>query len=164
MKMFAVPNPLELRPAPLIGLGYLAGALTGGLVGAVWIAVPDRWYASEILAGVVFIGVACLIVQLVIASPILVLYRVFRWRYLNHWTAALIGLAIGAAPMLVMLSQPFPDGTSELLGYFSQSSLTSAGYWRLLRGAAWSGSIGLASAVTLTLFAVRHRLSESADC
>lgn len=156
-------NSLQLRSGPIIGLGYLAGAIVGGLVGAaglLLLASDQGGYVpppAGFLGSVAFIGFGCLIVELFVASPLL--YRVSSWRYLNRLTAALIGLAVGAAPMLIVLSQPLGDGTSEFLGYFSNGNLTPSGYWRLLTGAAWSGSIGFASAATLAWIAVGNRKS-----
>ena len=165
MKMFAAPNPLELRSASLVGRGYLAAALAGGLVGAAGllalsVANDDPMDLPGFLVSVAFIGLACLVVELFLASPLLVMYRYFRWRYLNIWTAGLLGFAIGAAPALILLNLPSLDSTLVPSGYFYLGHLTAEGYWRLLRGVAWTSSIGLASAVTLALFAVRRRHSE----
>jgi hypothetical protein len=165
MKMFPVTNPLELRSTSLIGFGYLAAAFAGGLVGAVGllpmvVADNETMSVTGFFGNVALIGLPCLVIELFLASPILVMYRYFRWRYLNLWTAALLGLAIGAAPALILLNLPSLDSTLVPSGYFYLGRLTAEGYWRLLRGVAWSGSIGLASAVTLALFAVRRRHSE----
>lgn len=169
MTMLTSPCPLELRSIRSIALGYFAGAVSGGLVGAfgiLFMGPTDGKWVTAFLATFVAVTIICMIVEVVIASPLLLLYRRYRWRFLNRWTATLLGIAIGAAPMLLVLSRPFPDGTSEFLGYFSEGHLTPSGYWRLLKGAAWSGSIGGASAATLALFAVRSRQMEPArrDC
>lgn len=170
MKIFPVPNRLELRSPPLIGLAYLAGALAGGLAGAAGLELEAALLegarlgsAALFLQSVAFIGLGCLVAELIFASPLLLLHRVRQWRYLTRSTAALLGLAIGAAPMLIILSRPLADGTSEMLGYFSNGDLTPSGYWRLLRGAAWSGSIGFASAATLAWIAVGHRGTGPSD-
>lgn len=162
--MHSVTNSLQLRAGPIIGLGFLAGAFVGGLVGSAgtWLLAADQGqgYISTpggFLESVAFIGFGCLIVELLVGSPFL--YRVSRGRYLNRLTAPFIGLAVGATPMLLILSQPLGDGTSEFLGYFAHGHLTMSGYWRLLRGAAWSGSIGFASAATLAWIAIGDRKS-----
>src|SRR5690348_2635664 len=105
----SLPNTLELRSAPFIGLSYLSGALAGGSVGAGFSlieAVGDQnsfagtgiTLMSATVDTFVLIAVVCLLVELVVATALLLAYRFFRWRFLTRWTAALIGLAIGIAP------------------------------------------------------------------
>jgi hypothetical protein len=172
MRLFPEPNPLTLRPLPVIGLGYFAGALAGGFAGALGLlpmsadeleslAASGQNPLWSIVESIIIIGLLCLVMEVIIATPLLVLYRLGRWRYLTRWTAALLGLVIGAAPMILLLSVPLGDGTSEPLGYFSLGHLTAAGWFRLFKGAAWGGCIGAASAGVLASIAVRKRAERS---
>jgi hypothetical protein len=156
---------LELRAPPWIILAYFVAPFCG----------PNAWLgvglAFDHTAGVnvedwlvvmAVGGAACLLAELFVVTPILVGFHVYRWPWLNGWTAAAIGflLAAGAWVFVGYLLPtddpgPPPDGW-QVLG------LTLPGWTQALvtRAAttAWSGLIGLVGAVTFRLIAVKPSL------
>jgi hypothetical protein len=122
-----MPKSLELRPLPYIAAGYVLGPI-GGLT-ALWLL----WIASMVagrlhpwdhalmmwLYMIVVGGAICLAVELVAVTPLLIGFSRYRWRWINGWTAVVIGFlagaAIGSPPLywaFTMLGAQFSAGTA----------------------------------------------------
>jgi hypothetical protein len=91
----------------------------------------------------IFGGFVCLIVELVIVTPLLVGFSRYRWRWLNGWTAALIGFALAFVPTLLLLTLA-PTGLTVHVGWIAT----------IVTGAA-VGVVGVVAAGVFRLLAVR---------
>ena len=87
-------------------------------------------------------GVICLIVELVIVTPLLVGFHRYRWRWLNGWTAALIGFALAFVPALLLVVLAPTQGPRP-------------GWIETIVACAAVGVVGLAAAGVFRLLAVR---------
>jgi hypothetical protein len=135
---------LELRSVPMIGLAFVVGpviALTcfwaiEVVLPGVAVADPSRALAYWI-AYVGLGGPICLAVEAVVIVPILLGFQRYRWAWLNGWTAAAIGCAVGAIFWTVALILSTP-----------------AGPMKLLTEAVDPGMVGLVAAIVFRLIAV----------
>jgi hypothetical protein len=106
---------LELRPWPLIILAYFLGPFVG--LNALWAtaivisAVAEKGFAASgawrglagSWLGVMFLGgLVCLVVELIVATPILIAFNRYRWSWLNSGSVAAIGFLTGASPVLAL--------------------------------------------------------------
>ena len=97
----------------------------------------------------IFGGLVCLIVELVIITPLLVGFHRYRWGWLNGWTGALIGFALAFAPtLLLVVLAPAP-------------AAHRAGWLATIVACAAVGLVGLTAAGVFRLLAVRHAESAS---
>jgi hypothetical protein len=107
---------LELRPWPLIVLAYFLGPLAGLttlwataiLIGAVLQqGFPVKGLAQSLaatwLAVMIFGGFVCLVVELIVATPILIAFNRYRWSWFNGWSAAAMGFLTGSLPTLALV-------------------------------------------------------------
>jgi hypothetical protein len=102
-----VRRALELRPWPDIAVGYALAPFAG--LAAMWLiwlvempsAMLDGNWTDEIEF---FLGAAgvWLIVEFALLTPLLAGFRLYRWRWLNGWTGALLGALIGTAFALLV--------------------------------------------------------------
>jgi hypothetical protein len=183
-------NRLELRPLPMIALAYVLGPLvglnvwwflkTGGTFGSRDLdpnGVMTSWGLTLIIG-----GLACLLIELVLVSPLLVAFKRYGWPWLNGWTAAAIGFLLGAVPWLLLAASgpsPSPDqipGSTTVCadGHCASETWpssapavapgrvweinghwTSAGWAHVVWDAALIGMIGLIAAIVFRLVAVR---------
>ncbi len=137
---------LELRSIPMIGLGFVIGPVVGltcfwaieVVLPGVAVADPTRALAYWI-AYVGLGGATCLAVETVVIVPILIGFQRYRWSWLNGWTAAAIGCAVGAIfwTVALILTTPAPP-------------------MRLLTEAFDPGMVGLIAAIIFRLIAVRR--------
>jgi hypothetical protein len=137
---------LELRSIPMIGLGFVIGPMVGltcfwaleVVVPGVVLSDPSRALAYWI-AYVGLGGAVCLAVEAVVIVPILLGFQRYRWGWLNGWTAAVIGAAVGAIfwTVALVLTTPAPP-------------------MKLLTEATDPGMVGLIAAVVFRLIAVRR--------
>ncbi|HEY5009040.1 MAG TPA: hypothetical protein VII42_13620 [Caulobacteraceae bacterium] len=137
---------LELRSIPMIGLGFVIGPMVGltcfwaleVVVPGVVLSDPSRALAYWI-AYVGLGGAVCLAVEAVVIVPILLGFQRYRWGWLNGWTAAVIGAAVGAIfwTVALVLTTPAPP-------------------MKLLTEAIDPGMVGLIAAVVFRLIAVRR--------
>jgi hypothetical protein len=137
---------LELRSIPIIGLAFVVGPVVG--MSYLWVievvlpgvlaADPSRALAAWI-AYVGEGGAICLIIEAVVITPILLGFQRYRWRWLNGWTAAAIGFAVGAIFWTLALVLTTP-----------------AGPMKLLTEALDPGMVGLIAAIAFRLIAVRR--------
>ena len=130
----------------------------------------------------VFGGLACLVVELVAVTPLLVAFNRYHWRWFNGWSAAGIGFLLGAVPWLLLEgSHPQPDlaggVTTCTHGHCAVESWakagmgpsptpyqalvavdghwTSAGWASVVGDAAMMGMVGLIAAIIFRLVAAR---------
>ncbi len=88
----------------------------------------------------IFGGLVCLVVELVVITPLLMGFHRYRWVWLNGWTGALIGFALAFAPplLLVMFAPGHPaagpgwPATIIACAAVGVVGLTAAGVFRLL--------------------------------
>ena len=87
----------------------------------------------------IFGGLVCLIVELVVVTPLLVGFHRYRWRWLNGWTAALIGFALAFTPALLLVAfaprqGPRPGLIETIIACATVGvvGLVAAGVFRLL--------------------------------
>lgn len=92
----------------------------------------------------IFGGLVCLVVELVVVTPLLVGFHRYRWRWLNGWTGALIGFALAFVPALAVVSlAPSSAGHPR------------PGWLPTVLASAVVGLVGLAAAAVFRLLAVR---------
>ena len=135
---------LELRSIPMIGLAFVVGPVVGlSYLWVVQIVLPGSAAADSsraLAAWILYIamgGALCLVVEAVIVTPILLGFHRYRWGWLNGWTAAAIGFALGFAVWLVALAASHqPDSIWD--------------------GAFEAGVVGLIAAIVFRLIAVRR--------
>jgi hypothetical protein len=88
----------------------------------------------------IFGGLVCLVVELVVVTPLLVGFHRYRWGWLNGWTGALIGFASAFLPaLLLVVLAPTPGAhragwieTVIACAAVGVVGLTAAGVFRLL--------------------------------
>ena len=106
---------LTLRPPAVIAWAYVLGPTAGLTVLFLLIVIQAMFDPAHTLAGMartslafffiyllIFGGIICLIVELVVITPLLVGFHRYGWRWLNGWTVALIGFALGFIPSLLL--------------------------------------------------------------
>jgi len=101
--------------------------------------VPRMSLAFFFVYLLIFGGLVCLIVELVFVTPLLVGFHRYRWRWLNGWTAAVIGFALAFTPafLLVVLAPtpgPRPGWIETVIACAAVGvvGLVAAGVFRLL--------------------------------
>jgi hypothetical protein len=90
----------------------------------------------------IFGGLVCLVVELVVVTPLLVGFHRYRWRWLNGWTGALIGFVLAFLPtLLVVALAPSRGGHGARPGWIATTfacavvglvGVSAAGVFRLL--------------------------------
>lgn len=156
---------LVLRSPKFVALAYIvspAVALTGywlTIVIPIWnnpSAVRDMFGPTLALI-LMFGGFACLLMEIIFVTPILMGFRLYRWPWLNTWTAAAIGFALGFIPWmsLSLLSDP-PRSAYWLdgVGLIVNGERAMVGWLKALRESGMLGAIGLVSALVFRLIAV----------
>jgi hypothetical protein len=137
---------LELRSIPMIALGFVVGPVVGltcfwaieVVAPGVVLSDPSRALAYWI-AYVGLGGAICLAVEAVVIVPILLGFQRYRWGWLNGWTAAAIGAAVGAIFWTVALILTTPAGPTKLLSEACDPAM-----------------VGLVAAIVFRLIAVRR--------
>jgi hypothetical protein len=94
---------LILRPESVL-LAYVLSPLAS--LGFIWAGLtiydlmqPDYSLLRDVLIffWLFFVGgFVCVILELLIVTPVLILFERYHWRWLNGWSAAAIGFAVGA--------------------------------------------------------------------
>jgi hypothetical protein len=163
-------SPLRLRPTPYIALAFGLGPAAGLTV--LWLL---QWLAASLDPGrresdmpvealllfyvylLVFGGAVCLVFELLFVAPLLAGFSRYRWRWLNGWTGALIGFALGFLPALaIALVAPIPDETLWGHPVRAAGQLTATGWLGALAGCSAVGMVGLTAAAVFRLLAVRR--------
>jgi hypothetical protein len=167
---------LRLKSDPHIGVGLLFGPWAGLTVLWLMLVVPLTFqsgpaWAAPLAAMVVLYGymmffgvVVCLAVEAVTVVPLLLGFRRYRWRWLNGWTAALIGfstgfglaLLVGAMPPVADFSQ---TGRSVTVLHGHR---TLAGWIEVLNSSLMIGVVGLVAAIVFRLIAVEREPDDPA--
>jgi hypothetical protein len=165
----AARSRLRLRPPPVVALGFCLGPAAG--LSALWalmlvftILDPRRSASpTQVLEFtffwvylLIFGGAVCLVVELLVVTPLLIGFRRHGWRWLNGWTGALIGFALAFVPALVvvaLLPGP-PDQTVWGMPTVVAGRHTAAGWAWALVGCAMVGMVGLVAAGVFRLIAV----------
>ncbi len=96
-----------------------------------------------------FGGLVCLVVELVVVTPLLVGFHRHRWRWLNGWTGALIGFLLAFAPALMLIVLA-PRGRAAGAGWIAD-----------ILASAVVGVVGLTAAGVFRLLAVRTAAGET---
>jgi hypothetical protein len=159
---------LRVRSFWLVVLAYLVGALAGAGTGAITYLAVELTNKADAAAGigfkfsilletVGFLFVICLIFEVIIATPLIIVFRMRNWRPPNLIFAAVLGFAVSGLMAAAISSVPSPDGTSGPLGYFTGRELTMRGWWRLVRNVAEFGAIGAVTAAAFNLVAIRRK-------
>jgi hypothetical protein len=137
---------LELRSIPVIALAFVSGPVVGlSYLWVVQVVLPGSAAADPsraLAAWIAYIGVGgalCLVIEAVVITPILLGFQRYRWGWLNGWTAAAIGFAVGAIFWTLALVLTTP-----------------AGPMKLLTEAFNPGMVGLIAAIVFRLIAVRR--------
>jgi len=157
-------SALRLRSVPRIALAFALGPWAGLTAMTILeVLVPPSggvgqennvWEGLVIYIGLLgFGGAACLIVEFVIVTPLLLGFQRYRWRWLNGWTGAVIGFAIGFLPSLALA---FLDATDA-------TPVTPAVWLQRLESAGLFGSVGLVAAIVFRLIAVQTDAAASTN-
>lgn len=141
---------LELRSWTMVALGYVVAPIAGltslwGIYIFRWSNDPATdWSKSYAAWGLMIIigGVFCLAVEVVFVTPILMAYRRYKWRWLNTWSASLIGFVLGF-------------GTWLALGLADTNDWDTLKLVRVLHETGDMGVAGAVSAVVFRMIAVR---------
>jgi hypothetical protein len=153
-------SALELRGQPFLALAYVASPLVANVI--VWPTAlifepPDPEGPLPISETItylfmfIFVGCfLCALVEVLILTPLLLGFRRYRWRWLNGWTGALIGFALGALPAFLLIA-----GWSESVGDYDHGRLTGGGWLHAASLGLLFGAIGALSAIAFRLIAVR---------
>jgi hypothetical protein len=101
--------------------------------------IPRMSLAFFYIYLLIFGGLVCLLVELVVVTPLLIGFHRYRWRWLNGWTGAAIGFWLAFLPtLLVVAFAPARGSHAGLIGPIIASAavglvgLTAAGVFRLL--------------------------------
>lgn len=163
---------LELRSWGFVALGYLVAPVVSLTVLWLYLVLPaflprasygfdpaqavTLWWLVQM-----FGGSACLIVEILVVTPILQGFRRYRWPWLNGWSAAAIGFALGALPWLILnlwpASGPGQDYVVGNVPLILDGKRTWAGWTGVFRDVAMMGSVGLVAAITFRFTSVRRR-------
>ena len=93
------PNSLELRSLPRVAAGYVLAPVAGlTTLWLIWIVPNSPWPSALTIWGFMIAigGAACLLVELLIVTPLLIGYRRYRWIWLNGRIAVAFAFAVGA--------------------------------------------------------------------
>ena len=157
------------RSSWYIVAAYIVGAAVGASVGAATFFVEGLFggaaefigdIQSQVVASLdtaILLFVICLMFEMIIATPILLIFRLRNWRSPNPIAIAVLGFSVSGLLAAAISAVPFPDGTSGPLGYFTGSELTLRGWFRLLRNVTQFGTIGAATAAAFNLIAIRRK-------
>jgi hypothetical protein len=110
---------LELRPWPYVALAFLTGPVIGLTLCLAadtfpswlqpWNAPPNdplTWWLVTVSLGTPI----CLVVEIVVVTPIMIAWKRHRWSWVNGWSAAAVGFLLGGLPWLLLgASQPSPS-------------------------------------------------------
>ncbi|HEX3919811.1 MAG TPA: hypothetical protein VHW60_20925 [Caulobacteraceae bacterium] len=157
-------SQLELRSPPWIVLAYLVSPFCG--LNA-WLALGfafDPPSPGSIAEGWLIVmvvgGLASLLVEVVVVTPILMGFHAFRWRWLNGWSAAAIGFALAVAAWFAC-GHLFPPEETDAPPdvWLLTPGLTLPGWMHTAAmqatEAIWYGVVGLVGATVFRLVAVR---------
>jgi len=151
---------LELRSPPWIALAYIVGPACGLTA---WLATSAICYWSPDSASgavrlwpwIMAFGMpVCLMVELLIVTPILIFFRSFRWPWLNGWSAAAIGFLLAGAGWYLFFGSMPPDD-SDPPGWQVDVDWTFAGWLHVAAMCARTGIVGVVAALVFRLIAVR---------
>lgn len=139
---------LALRPWPLILAAYLAAPVVAMTGFCVAVEIPRLFSQHLSMAGfqalwvtfVILGEVAGVQIEFLVVTPLLLAFLWGRWRWLNTWTIASIGLIIGIAGQVLYLEPIFFDPRM----IFPVDEIV-----RLLTG----GYVGMLAAITFRLIA-----------
>jgi hypothetical protein len=152
-----VGNPLRLKRPADIAWAYVLGP-TAGLTALFVLMViafmvgptPGLPHVARMSLAffyiylLIFGGLVCLVVELLVITPLLIGFHRYRWRWLNGWTGALIGFALAFAPTLFVVAlAPSPAGHAR------------PGWPATVLAGAVVGVVGLTAAAVFRLLAVR---------
>jgi hypothetical protein len=157
----------ELRSTRMIAAAYALAPLAGltALLLAFALSAPDpeRTLAEWPMALVVG-GAICLIIELVVVTPLLLGYRAHRWRWLNGWTGVALGFVAGVLASEAMAALIFSDVGIYSFGAHNEV-LVANGAWTVAGWRAWAGGLmtfapqfglgGAVAALVLRLMIVR---------
>jgi hypothetical protein len=155
---------LELRALPIVVAAYVVAPLVTVIV--LWLAWYGPWAAPNGIVsggygwGVLLVGgvPACLIAELIFATPLLVGFSRWRWWWLNGWTACGTGFLIAFLPVFAYdAAAPAYGGDVGGVVLAVNGVRTAAGWTSLILSDAPWGLAGLAMALTFRLIAVRTR-------
>jgi hypothetical protein len=94
-------------------------------------------------------GFVCLVVELVVITPLLLGFHRYRWSWLNGWTGASIGFALAFLPTLLLVVLA-PTAAAHRAGWLATIVACAA-----------VGVVGLVAAGVFRLLAVRRAESAS---
>lgn len=153
-------SPLQLRRPAEIAWAFVLGPTAGLTVLFILMLLEGVVDPAHALAHVarlslafffiyllIFGGFVCLLVELVVITPLLMGFHRYRWAWLNGWTGALIGFALAFAPtLLLVVLAPMPNAHH-------------AGWLATIAACAAVGVVGLTAAGVFRLLAVRREES-----
>lgn len=168
---------LTLRPWPMIALAYVLAPAAGMI--ALWLGLIVFGFANLGLAPqmkdasagfsllfvmMLLLAPVCLALEVVLITPVLVGFRLWRWRWLNGWTAALAGFLVGAIPTWLWEILEHDAADKDLL--FGQVLMvaghrTFLGWLRLGEDCLMMGAVGVAMALTFRFIAVKREAAAS---
>lgn len=151
---------LRLRPPAVIAWAYVLGPTAGLTVLFLLIVIRAMFDPAHTLAGMartslafffiyllIFGGLICLVVELVVITPLLVGFHRYGWSWLNGWTGALIGFALGVVPSLLL------DAVTRSYSAYAYGANRT---WTEIAGAIELGLVGAVAAGVFRLLAVRR--------
>jgi len=159
---------LALRPLPFVAAAYVLAPPAG--LATLWLAMTfpfrDLDAAMSILPDVFNVGgAACLIIELVVVTPLLLGYRTRRWRWLNGWTGVALGAAIGVLASAATAVEALRNLTGVYLSGAGGQVYVVNGVWTQAGWGLWLGQLvsfapkfalgGAVAALVLRLVAVR---------
>lgn len=148
-------SPLQLRRPAEIAWAYVLGPAAGltvlfVLMLAVGVVDPAHGLARVARLSLAFFyiyllifgGIVCLVVELVVVTPLLLAFSRYGWRWLNGWSGAAIGFALAFLPTLLVVELAPRE--------------THGGLIATLIACAAVGVVGLVAAGVFRLLAVRR--------
>ncbi|HEX4197540.1 MAG TPA: hypothetical protein VHZ26_08860 [Caulobacteraceae bacterium] len=156
---------LQLRGARMIAAAYLAAPLVA--VSAAWLvwygpfAAPasSAWPIGKGGAWQLMLLVgapACLAVELVVATPLLLGFSRWRWAWLNGWSACALGFMLAFLPVFALdAAAPAAGDVVDGVVLAAHGARTLAGWISLVNADLPWGLAGLATALVFRLVAVR---------
>jgi hypothetical protein len=112
---------------------------------------------------IVFGGVICLAVELVIITPLLVGFQRHRWRWLNTWSSAAIGFLLGAVPWTALEIIAGWDERMRIGKAGEHTQAAQKAFEQSIIEPLMFGLIGLIAALVFRLIAVRTVRTEDAS-
>lgn len=142
---------LVLRSGGAVASAYIlapiAGIVSFWLVGIVYDIWNDQVHPIRELLGLPWLflvgGFICLIVEILVVTPLLLAFDHYRWTWLNGWTAAAIGFLVGGALPFALEARSVLNG--DPFATWLQAILTGGAF----------GLVGLVFAVVFRLVAVK---------